>query len=100
MAVGLLFNNAKYSSMAPYTEEESTASKGCLFSFSLFAVIQLYWVFSKDLLFPHKACSSADSCKEMIHWRLLGMVSSHSQRRALLGLVGFLPDHLLTLNIF
>lgn len=82
MAVGLLFNNAKYSFISPYTEEESIASKGCLFSFSLFAVTQLYWVFSKDLLFPHKARGSADSCKEVIRWMLLGMVSSHSQGRA------------------
>lgn len=48
MALGLLFNNAKYSFMIAYTEEESIASKGCLFSFSLFAVIQLYWFFSQQ----------------------------------------------------
>lgn len=70
MAVGLLFNNAKYSFMTPYTEEENIASKGCLFAFSLFAVIQPYWVFSKDLLLPHKTRGNVDSCKEIVCWRL------------------------------
>lgn len=54
MAVGLLFNNAKYSFMIAYIEEESIASKGCLFSFSLFAVIQLYWFVPSNPLMPHK----------------------------------------------
>lgn len=61
MAVGLLFNNAKFTLMTPYTEEENVASKGCLFPFSLFAVIQLYWFFSKDLLLPHKARGDVNS---------------------------------------
>lgn len=62
--------------MTPYTEEENLASKGYLFSFSLFAVIQLYWVFSKDLLLPHKTRGNVSSCKDIISWRLLWVVSS------------------------
>lgn len=54
MAVDLMFNNAKYSFMTAYTEEENIASKSCLISFSLFAAIQLYWFSSKDLLLSHK----------------------------------------------